>query len=167
MTVMDHDRLVVGIATCFDVRSKNGFEWSAQQFQEFLDHGVPVPLLFEHEPIVVSSGFIPQIGLARRFEPVSYPVRGLLCLAEVQWADGWGDQVLQDIKSVLSQQWLPSAWGFSIGAAIGETGEIWIEEVSITRKPGFADARILACGPDALQTWEFCREMSAATARAP
>ena len=163
---MDQDRAVCGIATVFDVRSENGFEWSADQFQVFVSDGMAVPLLFEHEPIIVSSGFIPQIGVARRFEPVSYPVPGLLCLAEIQEANGWGDSILRDIRSVLSQQWLPSAWGFSVGARIGETGEIWIEEVSITRKPAFRDARILACGPDALQTYQFCREMSAATTRA-
>jgi hypothetical protein len=166
VTVMDHDRLVCGIATCFDVRSETGIQWSAGQFQGFVDHGMAVPLLFEHEPIIASSGFIPEIGVARRFEPVSYPSRGLLCLAEVKWADGWGDSILRDIRSVLSQQWLPSVWSFSVSALIAEAGEIWIEEVSITRKPAFSDARILACGPDALQTWEFCREMSAATTKA-
>jgi hypothetical protein len=163
---MDSDRLIVGLATCFDVESANGTRWSADQFQEFVNLGMAIPLLFEHEPIIAPSGLTPQLGLTRLFEPVTYPIPGLLCLAEIQWADGWGDSILRDIRSVLSQQWLPSAWSFSVSASIDEAGPIWIEEVSITRKPAFTDARILACGPDALQTWEFCREMSAATTKA-
>jgi hypothetical protein len=163
--VMDHDRAVCGIATCFDVRSKNGSEWSAADFDTFLTDGLAVPLLYDHG-LADGWGLTPPLGVARLFEPVSYPIPGLLVLAEVQWADGFGDAILRDIRSVLSQTWLPAAWSFSIGARICEDGQLWLEEVSLTRKPAFADARILACGPDAQSTFEFCVEMSAAAARA-
>lgn len=163
----DSSRCLVGIATAFDVPAANdGVSWAAEEFRDFVDAGFPVPLMVNHEPLINSWGITPSIGTARRFAPVEYPVRGLLCLAEVDHADGWGDSILRDVGKALSQEYLPSVWGFSVGVKATEDGQLWLVEVSITRKPAFSDARILACGPDALQTWEFCREMSAATTRA-
>jgi hypothetical protein len=66
---------------------------------------------------------------------------------------------LHDIRSVLEQQWLPSAWVFSVGGLIAETGDVLIEEISITQTPGFTDARLLGVGTDALRTW-FCSPTS-------
>jgi hypothetical protein len=60
---------------------------------------------------------------------------------------------LHDIRSVLEHQWLPSAWVFSVGGLIAETGDVLIEEISITQTPGFTDARLLGVGTDALRTW--------------
>lgn len=133
---MDHDRLVCGLATAFDVPDGNGGEpWSADQFQDFVDAGYPVPLLLNHERPINSWGLTPSVGTARKFAAVEYPVKGLLCLAEVDYADGWGDSILRDVGKALSQEYLPSVWGFSVAAKTLEDGQMWPVEVSITRKP--------------------------------
>ena len=80
-------------------------------------------------------GLTPSVGTARKFAAVEYPVKGLLCLAEVDYADGWGDSILRDVGKALSQEYLPSVWGFSVAAKTLEDGQMWPVEVSITRKP--------------------------------
>ena len=48
-----------------------------------------------------------------------------------------------------------SEWSFSIGGLMAEDGRVLVQEVSRTRTPGFADARILGVGRDALPTWSL------------
>jgi hypothetical protein len=101
----------------------------------------------------------PKLGRAYRFAEVSYPVRGILALAEIDHADGWGDSVLQDIKSILSQRWLPAAWGFSIAVYPAEDMSMVVPfELSLTKRPAFEDARILAVGDEALEVWSLLTE---------
>jgi hypothetical protein len=88
---------------------------------------------------------------------VTYPVTGLLCLAELDYADGWGDSLLHDIDSILRQRWLPAAWATSVGAYLTEDA-VLPYELSLTRRPAFEDARVLAVGVDALATWELVTE---------
>jgi hypothetical protein len=84
-------------------------------------------------------------------------VRCLLCLAEIDFADGWGESLLHDITSILHQKWLPAVWGMSVGAYLTEDA-VLPYEVSLTRRPAFDDARVLAVGADALATWELLTE---------
>ncbi len=116
-----------------------------------------IPLLVDHGPLINSWGVTPSVGTARWFAPVTYPVRGLLCLAEIDFADGWGVSLLHDITSILHQKWLPAVWGMSVGAYLTEDA-VLPHEVSLTRRPAFEDARVLAVGADALSTWELLTE---------
>jgi hypothetical protein len=71
---------------------------------------------------------------------VEYPINGLLCLAEVGDAAGFGDQVFRDIGHMLQQEWLPHGWGMSIAYSTAD-GIVWPYEVSLTRSPQFWDAK--------------------------
>jgi hypothetical protein len=86
-------------------------------------------------------------------------VHSLSCLAELEYADGWGDSLLHDIRSVLSQRWLPAAWGMSIGALVKD-GAVLPIKVSLTRTPAYEDALLLGIGADALTTWEMLTDIS-------
>jgi hypothetical protein len=160
---MDESRLIVGVATVFNQRAVGGAYWEAEQFHAFLSMHIGVPLRIDHGPIWNSRGAIFNVGTARHFASVAYPVRGLLCLAEIDHAEGYGDSLLADIDSILRQQWLPSGWGMSLGANTLD-GVTMPFEVSVTRSPGFSDARILAVGARALSTWRFLSEENVRTA---
>ena len=67
--------------------------------------------------------------------------------------------MLHDIRSILSQRWLPAAWGMSIGTWVTEDAVVPYE-VSLTRKPCYGDAVVLGLGADALATWELLTELS-------
>jgi hypothetical protein len=102
--------------------------------------------------------------MVRRFAVVEYPINGLLCLGEIEDAAGFGDQLLSDIECMLSQEWLPAGWGMSL--AYGMVDAVaWPYEVSLTRSPQFADARILGVGPDALRVWDLLTEAPAMDAQ--
>jgi hypothetical protein len=156
---MNPDRCVVGLATVFDQPSQNdGQSWSVEQFRDFLGLETAIPLMVDHGGVICSWGVIPHVGMVRRFAVVDYPVRGLLALAEVdEDVHGVGDSILHDVQSILAQLWLPAVWGMSIGAHLAE-GMVLPYEVSLTRKPALADARVLAVGADALATWEMLTE---------
>jgi hypothetical protein len=152
---LNPDRLVCGVATIFDEPSRNdGRAWSVDDFAAFLGLETAIPLLLDHGPIVHTWGITDRLGMVRGFFPIVSPVRGLLTMAEVDYAGGAGDSVLTDIRSILSQRWLPAAWGMSVGAWV-EEGTVVPYEVSLTRKPAFESARVLAAGPQALDTWEL------------
>src|SRR6476659_6141332 len=164
---MDEFRLLVGLATTYDVPARDdGSRWSAEEFKDFVDAELTVPLMLNHEPIINSWGITPSVGTVRRFASVEYPVKGLLCLAEVGAADGWGDSILRDVGKALSQEYLPSAWGMSVRASNIEARQWWLTEVSITRRPAYSDAKILGIGPDALDIWQLCIDVNAASAKA-
>jgi hypothetical protein len=95
--------------------------------------------------------------VAHRFAEVSYPVPGILALAEIDCADGWGDSVLADIKSILSQRWLPAAWAMSIAVYPAEDMAVPFE-LSLTKRPAFEDAKILGVGDEALEVWSLLTE---------
>jgi hypothetical protein len=116
-----------------------------------------LPLQLDHGPIFNSWGVTDRLGYARRFAVVSYPVSGLLCLAGIEHADGWGDGLLHDITSILRQRWLPAAWGMSIGCRVAENA-VLPHEVSLTKRSAFADTRLLAVGADAMSTFELLAE---------
>jgi hypothetical protein len=151
------ERLIVGMATCFDQPSlKDGDFWSAELFRDWLDVAQPLPLLYHHAPIFTPWGVTPKLGTAHRFAEVDYPVPGIMALCEIHEADGWGDSALRDIKSILSQRWLPAAWGFSIAVYPAEDGSMVVPfELSLTKRPSFEDARVLGTGDEALEFWSI------------
>jgi hypothetical protein len=99
--------------------------------------------------LISHRGVIMNAGTVRHFAEISTPVPGLFVLAEVDHSEGWGDSLLVDIGSILSQRWLPAAWGMSIGAHLTED-TVLPYEVSVTRNPAFEDALVLGVGADAL-----------------
>jgi hypothetical protein len=159
---MHPGRVICGIATVYGQPSPNdGRSWSAAQFQQFLELETAIPLRVDHGPLFNSHGVIAHVGMVRRFASVTYPVTGLLILAEVHDAEGYGDQLLHDIEVQLSQTWLPAGWAFSVGALV--TDEIVMpHEISVTRSPAYADARILGVGADAMNVWDLLTEQQIA-----
>lgn len=121
MTTVDVDRLVCGIATCFDTRSANNNLWSRSQWQEWLDLESALPVLWNHGPLISSRGVIATIGTAGRFAPIDYPVDGLLVLAEIHRAEGYGDSVLAELRSSLDIWSGRTVWGFSVGRTYSRT----------------------------------------------
>jgi hypothetical protein len=93
-----------------------------------------------------------HVGMVRQFATVTYPTHGLLVLAEVDDAEGFGDALLHDIAAVTTQTWLPRCWGLSIGAHVTHDA-VLPYVVSVTRSPAFEDAKILGVGDDAIDTW--------------
>jgi hypothetical protein len=151
------ERLICGMATIFDQPSQNdGDQWSAGIFHDWLEIAQPLPLLYDHGPIFNTWGVTQKLGTAHRFAEVRYPVHGLMALCEIDFADGWGDSVLKDISSILSQQWLPSAWAFSIAVYPADDWSMVVPfELSLTKRPSFDDARILGTGDEALEFWSL------------
>jgi hypothetical protein len=115
-----------------------------------------VPLRLDHAPVAIepSGMVILDIGMARRFCPVTAPVDGLLCLGEID-QDPWGDALLEDLLLHQEQQpWLPG-WGMSLGA-LHFPGECALPfELSLTTRPGFPDAKVISVGERAVKTFEF------------
>jgi hypothetical protein len=154
---MNPDRLIIGIATCFGVRAHGGTYWHREQFHDFVRLEIGIPVRVDHAPLIDHRGVVLDVDVARRFAMIEKPVDGLLALCEIS-NGAWGDRLLEDI--LLHQRegpWLPG-WGMSIGARV-LPGEIALPfELSLTTQPGFADARVLGVGPDALRTWQFLIE---------
>jgi hypothetical protein len=154
----DPDRLFVGIGTVYGEACVNdGRVWQSEMFQQFLECEVGIPLRVDHGVLLNSRGVIASVGTVRRFASVDYPVRGLLILAEIDHAEGYGDQLLRDLEVMMQQSWLPPSWGLSIGALVSEDVVVPYE-VSIVRKPAFDEARILAVGPEAMNVWQMLTE---------
>jgi hypothetical protein len=153
-------RVVCGLATVFDQPSlKDGDSWSAEIFRDWVDVAQPIPLLYDHTPIFSPWGVTPKLGTAYRFAEVSYPVHGILALCEIEAADGWGDSALADIKSILSQRYLPAAWGLSIAVYPAEDMSFVVPfELSLTKRPSFEDCKILGVGCDAIDLWHDLTE---------
>jgi hypothetical protein len=110
-------RAIVGIGTVFGQPSPNdGRIWKAEHFEQFLNLQIGIPVRVDHGPLITSRGVIKSVGTARRFAPITWPTDGLAVLAEIDGADGFGDDLLHDIAAVTSQTWLPHCWGLSCGA---------------------------------------------------
>ena len=153
------DRAICGIATCFDVPSRDGNVWSADQLSSAWDLEMPVPLLIDHGPIVASHGFIDNVGEIYRFAYVTYPLDAMLILGEIDYARGFGDSILSDLRANLNQLYLPPTWGFSVGGwRDPDTGEVVLSEVSLTRRPAYSDARVLGVGPEAVELFAMLTE---------
>jgi hypothetical protein len=149
--------LICGFATVFDQPGQDGSPpWRVEAFKRFLELEMAVDLRVDHGPLIDSRGFIANVGVARRFAAVTEPLPGLLCLAEIDHAGGYGDSILRDIDSILRQRWLPPGWGMSIGGLMTEDRDVVQPfEVSLTRRPVFQDALVLGVGEGAVQAWEL------------
>ena len=111
---------------------------------------------FRGEPRSV-RGVIATIGTARRFAPIEYPVNGLLVLAEIDHAEGYGDSVLSELRSSLGIWAGRTVWGLSVGVHLVD-GLVIPYEISITSRPAFPDAKVLAVGQEAVDTFELLTE---------
>jgi len=147
--IKDPERAICGIATAFGQPSPNdGRSWKAEQFRDFLALETAVSLRVDHGPLITNRGMIMSVGMVRQFATVTWPTHGLLIMAEVDDAGGFGDELLRDIAAVTTQTWLPHGWGLSVAA----------HEVSVTRSPAFEDAKILGVGEQAMSTWRMLTE---------
>lgn len=100
---------------------------------------------------------ITDFGTARRFAAVNYPIPGLLCLAEIGDAEGWGDALLRKIEHSLHPWHDGPSWGMSVGGWVCD-GKTLIDEVSLSQSPAFEDAKVIAVGEGALRTWDLLRD---------
>ncbi|MDF2747042.1 MAG: hypothetical protein K0S98_1327 [Propionibacteriaceae bacterium] len=91
-------RWICGIATIFGQRTHDGRIWRREEFDGWLRLRMSVPLRLDHAPVAIepSGMVILDIGMARRFCPVTAPVDGPLCLAEID-QDPWGAALLEDL----------------------------------------------------------------------
>jgi hypothetical protein len=115
-------------------------------------------LRVDHGPLINSRGVIMNVGVVRGVAEISNTVNGLLILAEIDHAEGYGDGLLHDIRSILSQTWLPAVWGLSIAAHVTED-TVLPYEISLTKRPAYENAKVLGVGEEALDTWNLLTEM--------
>src|SRR3954451_468105 len=99
------------------------------------------------------AALIANVGVVRRFASVTLPVPGLLILAEVHSAEGYGDQLLSDLTLMCQQVWLPPSWSLSVGALVTEDMVV-PHEISIVNRPAFPDARIFGVREEAMSVWD-------------
>jgi hypothetical protein len=161
---IDPTRAITGLATVFDTAPKSGKPWGAQHFDIAAGLELAIPLRLNHEPIISSWGLTDSIGTVERFVAVDYPVPGLLVLAEVGEANGFGDSIIRDIQKSLSFEYSAPVWSFSVGALWDGEDQVILQEISLTRTPGFRDAKVLAVGESAVETFELLTEKKAAEA---
>ena len=156
---MNQDRLICGVATCFNAMARGGTFFTARMFDEWLStNPLALPLRVGHSVLAIEPNglVITDVGAARLFASVKEPVRGLLTLCEV--APGhWGDALLEDVQRHQDQPWLPP-YGFSLGCHVVPGEAVLPYEVSLTTRPAFSDAKVVAVGPDALQVWDLLTE---------
>jgi hypothetical protein len=109
--------------------------------------------------LVASWGCVDRVGMISRFAKIDYPVNGLLVLGEVEFAHGFGDSILNDLRMTLQQRHLPPGWGFSVGGwQDPNTGEVVLREISLSRRQAYADAKVLAVGPEAIALFDMLTE---------
>jgi hypothetical protein len=162
---MNPSRALCGLATTYGQPSANdGRVWAPEHFAEFIECEVGIPLRVDHGPLLNSRGVIANVGIVRRFASVTYPRPGLLILAEVSSAEGFGDQLLADLTLMTQQSWLPPSWSLSVGALVYDESVAIPHEISIVNRPAYSDARILSAGEDAIETWSLLTEVSARAA---
>jgi hypothetical protein len=111
-------------------------------------------------------GLIDRLGVIRHYARVSYPVQGVLGLGEIETdSRGIGDSILHDLRLALSQRYFGSSYAFSVSALLDpKSDQVVPTEISITLDPACHDAKVLAVGSEALDTWELLTEKRAAAA---
>jgi hypothetical protein len=128
-----------------------------------LDCEPEAPLWIDHMP---PFGLIDRLGVIRHYARVSYPVQGVLGLGEIETdSRGIGDSILHDLRLALSQRYFGSSYAFSVSALVDpKSDQVVPTEISITLDPACHDAKVLAVGSEALDTWELLTEKRAAAA---
>lgn len=159
---MNPDRLICGLATLFGTMAHSGVFWTARMFEGWLRSPITaLPLRVNHSMLAIERDglVITNVGTCRMFATVKEPRDGLLTLAEID--DGpWGDALLEDVRRHMGQEWMP-AYGLSI-ACQEIPGEMVLPfEVSLTTRPSFSDAKVLAIGEAAMTTWNLLTEAPA------
>jgi hypothetical protein len=161
---MTDDRLICGLATVFGQppEGPDRRPWDADAFRSFVQLGSPVPVKLDHAPVIQQGGMLQAVGRTLDHALVEQGTTppGLLILAQL---DGEiGDSLVGDIRRTLHPWAAASApWGLSVRAAILEAEgsaailEAWPAEVSLTRRPAFPDALVLAAGAEARSAWEL------------
>lgn len=148
---IDPSRAICGIATCFDTSPRSGKPWGAHQFDIATTLELSIPLRLNQEPTIASWGLTDSIGTVERFVSVEYPVPGLLILGQIGEANGFGDSILRDISKSLSFEYFDPTWSFSVGALWDGEDQVILQEISLTRRPGFPAAKVLAVGDGAVE----------------
>jgi hypothetical protein len=128
-----------------------------------VDLELPVPLRYDHDRIFALSGLAYDLGTIERFAAVTHPAPGLLVLGQIA-ENGYGDSALRDIQKSLSYQFFSPDWGLSIAGLWDGEGQAIIQEISLTRRPAYTDARVLGIGAEAVETWNMLTEERAAAA---
>jgi hypothetical protein len=153
---MNPDRLLCGYATLFGTMAHGGVFWTARMFAGWLNGSITaLPLRVNHSVLAIERNglVITDVGACRMFAPITEPRAGLLTLAEI--ADGpWGDALLEDVKRHLDQKYL-KPYGFSLGCHEIPGDAVLPYECSLTTRPSFTDAKVLAVGPGAMTTWQL------------
>jgi hypothetical protein len=119
---------------------------------------MPVPLKLNHGPIIDSWGLTDSLGNIDHFAAVQYPTPGVLVLGEIGDANGFGDSILRDIQKSLSFEYFAPVWAFSIGALWDGEDQVILREVSLTKRPAYRDAKVLAIGEEAPELFAMLTE---------
>jgi len=164
---------LVGYAVVFDVPSgilvdhqgrRHRLIVSPGALDGWIGKGLGCPLLVHHAGIITSRGVQPDVGAARAFRADSF---GVLCRAELDEDDPVANGVLNAVRC-------GDLWGMSWGVATLRQDppevpehpsplvvptvrllEAGVGEVTLTDRPGFCDARILAVGDEADWLWSY------------
>lgn len=159
---MNVDRLVCGLATVFDVASRNGGSWSAEAFSRWLELDSGLSMRVEHDSVrrpaqaVLTDAALlmypgtehVSVGRWSRFAAVasgSTPA-GLLALGEVDTGTV-GDGVLGAVRD-------GTLCGLSLGAW-RDDDHVVPYECSLTTSPAYDQALILGTGAAAARVFEM------------
>jgi hypothetical protein len=161
---IDPTRAITGLATVFDATPKSGKPWGAQHFDIATGLELAILLRLDHLPIFHSWGVTPDLGTVERFVAVRYPVPGLLVLGEIGEASGYGDSIIRDIAKSLSYEYFAPIWSLSVAGLWDGEDQVILQEISLTRTPGFRDAKVLAVGEAATELFAMLTEERAEAA---
>ena len=110
-----------------------------------------------------ARGVTDSLGTVERYAAVQYPTEGLLIMAEIGDADGFGDSILCDIAKSLSFEYFDPTWSFSVGAFWDGEDQVILREISLTRRPAYTDARVLGVGSEAVELFAILTEKRVAS----
>jgi hypothetical protein len=161
--MIDPGRAVCGVATVFGRRpvdfdrrppEERHRVFQAADFRAFVDIGLGLPLMIEHQVVFTPHGLLPSIGTIKRLSIIEgHPTVPdcLLALGEVSVGEV-GYSALQALDE--------GGWGMSVRAAEYWSSNAWVSgwsvlEVSLTRSPAIEGARVIGVGADAVRRWEL------------
>jgi hypothetical protein len=127
------------------------------------DLELAVPLRYDHDRIFDLRGLAYDLGAIERYAIVDYPTSGLLILGQIA-ENGYSDSVLRDVQKTLSFEFFSPIWGLSIAGLWDGEDQAIIREISLTRSPAYADARVLGVGREAVQLFDMLTEKRPAAA---
>jgi hypothetical protein len=153
MSAADLDRLVYGVACPFDVRADDGRPaLHAAQFRrhaDLADMFGPVPLWLGHEVRNSAQPYGSLLGVVLGLHVEPGRMLAIAQLTDTPLGNAHAEMLRED----------PHGWGLSVGcSAIGddpgpESEEMFLRELTLTRSPGFAGARVQGAGSIAARMW--------------